>query len=93
MIKTLPNHAANFLYNDQSVGIEHVGFDATGFTWYNAAQYLGSAKLMPTCSTSTTFLWIIDHIVSHGTVPAAYLKTTPNHVDPGPTGYGITTSI
>jgi N-acetyl-anhydromuramyl-L-alanine amidase AmpD len=24
-------HTANFLYNDQSIGIEHVGFDATGY--------------------------------------------------------------
>ncbi len=77
-------HAANFLYNDQSVGIEHVGFDATGYTWYNTAQYLGSAKLVAYLLDKYNIPLDHDHIVSHGTIPAAYLKTTPNHVDPGP---------
>jgi len=77
-------HSANFLYNDQSIGIEHVGFDATGYTWYNATQYLGSAKLVAYLLDKYNIPLDHDHIVSHGTVPAAYLKTTPNHVDPGP---------
>jgi N-acetyl-anhydromuramyl-L-alanine amidase AmpD len=77
-------HTANFLYNDQAIGIEHVGFDATGYTWYNAAQYLGSAKLVAYLLDKYNIPLDHDHIVSHGTIPAAYLKTTPNHVDPGP---------
>lgn len=77
-------HAANFLYNEQSIGIEHVGFDATGYTSYNAAQYHGSAKLVAYLLNKYNIPLDHDHIVSHGTVPAAYLKTTPNHVDPGP---------
>ena len=77
-------HAGNFLYNDQSIGIEHVGFDATGYTSYNAAQYLGSAKLVAYLLNKYHIPLDHDHIVSHGTVPATFLKTTPNHVDPGP---------
>src|SRR5215472_1677202 len=36
----------NFWYNQRTIGIEHVGVDATGYQWYNAAEYLGSAKLI-----------------------------------------------
>ncbi len=35
----------NFWYNQRTIGIEHVGVDATGYQWYNATEYLGSAQL------------------------------------------------
>src|SRR6266487_1827642 len=35
----------NFWYNQRTLGIEHVGVDATGYQSYNAAEYLGSAQL------------------------------------------------
>lgn len=77
-------HAGNLFYNNQAIGIEHVGFDATGYAWYNTAQYLGSAKLVAYLLDKYNIPLDHNHIMSHGTVPAATLKTTPNHVDPGP---------
>ncbi len=77
-------NVGNYWYNQHSIGIEHVGFDATGFQWYNAAQYLGSAKL--TAYLLTKFNLPLDraHIVAHGTVPPSIYTLGPNHVDPGP---------
>jgi hypothetical protein len=72
------------LYNDQAVGIGHTGFDATGYKWYNATQYLGSAKLVAYLISKFNIPLDHDHIVSHGTIPASNLSSTPNHVDPGP---------
>lgn len=77
-------HAANLLYNEQAIGIEHAGFDATGYQWYNSAQYRASAKLVAYLVSKYKIPLDHDHIVSHGTVPAAYLSASPNHVDPGP---------
>ena len=72
------------LSNEQSIGIEHTGFGATGYQWYNTAQYLASAKLVAYLLNKYHIPLDHDHIVSHGTVPAAFLKASPNHVDPGP---------
>ena len=76
--------AGNFWYNEHSIGIEHVGFDATGYQWYNSAQYQASAKL--TAYLLKKYHLPLDHahVVAHGTVPAPTLATTPNNVDPGP---------
>ncbi|HLW02294.1 MAG TPA: N-acetylmuramoyl-L-alanine amidase [Ktedonobacterales bacterium] len=76
--------AGNFWYNEHSVGIEHVGFDATGFQWYNATEYLASAKLTAYLLKRYNIPLDHDHIVSHGTIPSPTLATSPNHVDPGP---------
>jgi len=43
-------------------------FDATGYTWYNAAQYLGSAKLMAYLLDKINIPLIMIISVSHGTV-------------------------
>ena len=77
-------HMGNRWYNDHSIGIEHAGFAATGFLWYNAAQYLGSAKLVAYLTAKYDIPVDHDHIVSHGTVPSPTLAASPNHVDPGP---------
>jgi N-acetyl-anhydromuramyl-L-alanine amidase AmpD len=77
-------HLGNRWYNDHSIGIEHAGFAATGFLWYNAAQYLGSAKLVAYLTAKYDIPVDHDHIVSHGTVPSPTLAVSPNHVDPGP---------
>ena len=82
--KDIAFHIGNFWYNQRSVGIEHAGFDATGYQWYNAAQYLGSAKLAAYLLQKYSIPLDHDHIMSHGTTPAPTLGTTPNHVDPGP---------
>src|SRR5215472_11548602 len=74
----------NFWYNQRTIGIEHVGVDATGYQWYNATEYLGSAKLVAYLLTKYGIPLDHEHVMSHGTTPAPTLGTSPNHVDPGP---------
>lgn len=74
----------NFWYNQRTIGIEHVGVDATGYQWYNAAEYLGSAKLVAYLLEKYDIPLDHEHVMSHGTTPAPTLATSPNHVDPGP---------
>jgi hypothetical protein len=74
----------NFWYNQRTIGIEHVGVDATGYQWYNATEYLGSAKLVAYLLTKYNIPLDHEHVMSHGTTPAPTLGTSPNHVDPGP---------
>lgn len=74
----------NFWYNQRTIGIEHVGVDATGYEWYNATQYLGSAALVAYLLTKYNIPLDHEHVMSHGTTPAPTLGTSPNHVDPGP---------
>lgn len=74
----------NFWYNQRTIGIEHVGVDATGYQWYNATQYLGSAKLVASLLTKYNIPLDHEHVMSHGTTPSPTLGTSPNHVDPGP---------
>jgi hypothetical protein len=82
--KDIAFHNGNYWYNQQAVGIEHVGYDATGYQWYNAAEYLGSAKLVAYLLKKYNIPLDHDHIMSHGTTPGPTLAGTPNHVDPGP---------
>jgi len=82
--KDIAFHAGNFWYNQHSVGIEHAGFDATGFQWYNATEYLSSAKLTAYLLKKYHIPLDHAHVVSHGTIPSPTLGTSPNHVDPGP---------
>jgi hypothetical protein len=74
----------NFWYNQRTIGIEHVGVDATGYQWYNATEYLGSAKLVAYLLTKYNIPLDHEHVMSHGTTPSPTLGTSPNHVDPGP---------
>ncbi len=74
----------NFWYNQRTMGIEDVGVDATGYQWYNAAEYLGSAKLAAYLLTKYNIPLDHEHVMSHGTTPSPTLGTSPNHVDPGP---------
>src|SRR5215472_12461998 len=74
----------NFWYNQRTIGIEHVGVDATGYQWYNATEYLGSAKLVAYLLAKYDIPLDHEHVMSHGTTPAPTLGTSPNHVDPGP---------
>ncbi len=82
--KDIAYHAGNFWYNARSIGIEHAGFDATGYQWYNATEYLASAKLVAYLCNKYNIPLDHAHLVAHGTVPGPTLSTTPNHVDPGP---------
>jgi N-acetyl-anhydromuramyl-L-alanine amidase AmpD len=74
----------NFWYNQRSIGVEHVGVDASGYQWYNATEYLGSARLMAYLLPKFGIPLDHDHLMSHGTTPSPTLGTSPNHVDPGP---------
>jgi hypothetical protein len=74
----------NRWYNQRTIGIEHVGVDATGYQWYNAAQYLGSARLVAYLLAKYNIPLDHEHVMSHGTTPAPTLAASPNHVDPGP---------
>jgi hypothetical protein len=76
--------AGNLWYNWHSIGIEHAGYDKTGYLWYNATEYLASAKLVAYLLRKYNIPLDHDHIVSHGTVPSPALNLGPNHVDPGP---------
>lgn len=79
-----PYNCGNYWYNQHSVGIEHVGFAATGSLWYNAAEYLGSAKLVAYLLNKYHLPLSRNDIVAHGTVPSSTYTSGPNHVDPGP---------
>ena len=74
----------NYWYNQRTIGIEHVGVDATGYQWYNATEYLGSAKLAAYLLTKYNIPLDHEHVMSHGTTPSPTLGSSPNHVDPGP---------
>ncbi len=76
--------AGNYWYNSHSVGIEHVGFDAQGYQWYNATEYLASAKLVAYLLKKYNIPLDRSHIVAHGTTPSSTLGNSPNHEDPGP---------
>jgi N-acetyl-anhydromuramyl-L-alanine amidase AmpD len=80
--KDITYHLGNYWYNQHAIGIEHPGYDATGFQWYNAAQYLGSTKLVAYLTTTYNIPLDHEHVVSHATTPSGGLFT--NHVDPGP---------
>ncbi len=77
-------HAGNYWYNQHAIGIEHAGFDATGYQWYNTTEYLASAKLVAYLLKKYGIPLDHAHIVSHGTVPSPGTQYEPNHVDPGP---------
>ncbi|MEY9864005.1 N-acetyl-anhydromuramyl-L-alanine amidase AmpD [Catenulispora sp. GAS73] len=76
-------HAGNYYYNEHAVGIEHAGVDASGYQWYNATEYLASAKLVAYLANKYGIPLDHAHITAHGTIPAPTVGTSPNHVDPG----------
>jgi len=82
--KDVAFQAGNLWFNQHSVGIEHDGFDATGFQYYNGAEYQASAKLTAYLVQKYNIPLDHTHIVSHGTIPAPNIANTPTHVDPGP---------
>ena len=82
--KDIAYDAGNWWYNEHSIGIEHAGYDATGYAWYNATEYLASARLVAYLLKKYHIPLDHSHIVSHGTIPSPTLATSPNHVDPGP---------
>jgi N-acetyl-anhydromuramyl-L-alanine amidase AmpD len=82
--KDIAYHDGNYWSNQHTIGIEHAGFDADGYKWYNATEYLASAKLTAYLLQKYQIPLDRAHIVSHGTVPSPSATSLPNHVDPGP---------
>jgi N-acetylmuramoyl-L-alanine amidase len=82
--KDIAYQAGNWWYNEHSIGIEHAGYDASGYAWYNATEYLASARLTAYLLKKYHIPLDRGHIVAHGTVPSVSLVQSPNHVDPGP---------
>lgn len=77
-------HLDNFWYNQHSIGIEHAGFTAAGYRWYNASQYLASARLTAYLLKKYNLPLDRYHVIGQSTVPASTLPSSPNRVDPGP---------
>lgn len=82
--KDIAYHDGNYWSNQHSIGIEHTGFDATGYRWYNASEYLASAKLVAYLLKKYQLPLDRAHVISHGMVPSPSATNPPNHVDPGP---------
>lgn len=82
--KDISYQAGNWWYNQHSIGIEHSGVDAVGYAWYNATEYLASARLTAYLLKKYHIPLDRGHIVAHGTIPSSSVATAPNHVDPGP---------
>lgn len=82
--KDITYHGGNYWYNQHSIGIEHAGYDAAGYRWYNATEYLASAKLVAYLLQKYSIPLDHAHIISHGTIPSPSATSLPNHVDPGP---------
>ena len=76
-------HDGNFWSNMHSIGIEHVGYDGTGYKWYNSAQYLASAKLVAYLLKKYNLPLDRSHVAAHSTIYTS-TDTVWNHVDPGP---------
>ncbi|GCE19137.1 N-acetylmuramoyl-L-alanine amidase [Dictyobacter kobayashii] len=77
-------HLGNYWYNQRAIGVEHAGYAATGYQWYNATQYLASAKLVAYLLKKYNIPFDRAHIIGHGDVPSPSVALMPNHVDPGP---------
>lgn len=76
-------HDGNFWSNKHSIGIEHEGWDSNGYQYYNATEYLASARLVAYLLKKYAIPLDHTHILSHGTVYAS-TSSVWNHVDPGP---------
>ncbi len=81
--KDIAFHDGNLWSNRRSIGIEHAGFAATGYLWYNTKEYLASAKLVAYLAKKYHISLDHDHILGHATVPSS-LVSVVNHSDPGP---------
>ncbi len=82
--KDIGYHVGNYWYNQRAVGIEHAGYAASGYQWYNSQEYQASARLTAYLVKKYHIPLDRQHIVAHGTVPSPALSLMPNHVDPGP---------
>ncbi|MGI9092590.1 MAG: N-acetylmuramoyl-L-alanine amidase [Mycobacteriales bacterium] len=83
--KDIAYQDGNFWSNEHTIGVEHAGYDATGWQWFNAMEYLGSAKLIAYVLKKYHLPLDRGAVVAHATVPSEYAAGVPNqHVDPGP---------
>lgn len=83
--KDIAWHAANWWYNQHSIGIEHVGHAALGSTEYTPAMYTASARLVKWLADKYDIPQDRQHIIGHDNVPGTSAGRIPTmHVDPGP---------
>ena len=83
--KDVPWHAGNWWYNMHSIGIEHVGYAATGGTDYTAAMYKSSAELVKYLTAKYGIPRDRQHILGHDNIPAQKTASIAGmHTDPGP---------
>lgn len=83
--KDIPFGDGNYWSNQHTVQIENAGWDATGYNWYNAAEYQGSANLTAYLLKKYNLRLDRTDVLAHGTVPPINAGEQPvMHVDPGP---------
>ena len=75
--KDIAWHAANWPYNQTSIGIEHEGY-VSDPKWFTEAMYDSSAKLSAYLCNKYLIPIDRDHIIGHVEVPYPN-----NHTDPG----------
>ncbi|WP_273847042.1 N-acetylmuramoyl-L-alanine amidase [Rubrobacter calidifluminis] len=75
--KNIAWHAANWDYNQHSIGIEHEGY-INDPRWFTDAMYRSSARLVAHLCRKYHIPIDRKHIIGHNQVPGA------DHTDPGP---------
>jgi N-acetyl-anhydromuramyl-L-alanine amidase AmpD len=75
--RNIAYHAGNWIYNTQSVGIEHEGY-VSNASWYTDAMYRSSAALTRSICQRYGIPMTRARIIGHNEVPGA------DHTDPGP---------
>lgn len=71
--------------NPIGINIEHVGFAASGSTWYTPAMYKASATLVKWLSQKYNITTDRSHIIGHDNAPTLSASRMPGqHWDPGP---------
>lgn len=78
-------HAGNWYMNMHSVGLEHEGYAAQGYSWYPEALYRTSARLTRHLCTRYGIPMDRAHIIGHDQVPGlTTARIRGMHWDPGP---------
>ncbi|MGF7228595.1 MAG: N-acetylmuramoyl-L-alanine amidase [Candidatus Saccharibacteria bacterium] len=71
--------------NPIGINIEHVGYAATGSTWYTPAMYKASATLVQWLAAKYHISTDRSHIIGHDEAPTLAASRMPGqHWDPGP---------
>jgi hypothetical protein len=86
--KDIAWHAGNWDYNTRAIGIEHEGYAYVQPTWYTAAMYQASAKLIASICSRWGVPMNRQNVIGHYQVPDPNDPTqfggVDHHTDPGP---------